>query len=215
MRKRYGGRSTAYRALALARTLARQQEVKVLTVQSATIDVYPAGTAGAIYPLNNIGQGDAINQRQGNKVTLKRVDFNMRCACLHDSNTTYRVIIFQDLQQRDSTAPTITDVVTQTNTLSTYNVLYTQRFRILYDQRRTLNASFLNGDNADQFAVSIRRFAQGGLSEFSAAGAATQSKNGLWMIVFCDVAAAGDVTTAVGAAGSAQYKYSALTYYAD
>lgn len=216
-RKRWQPRSTsaAYRALAIARSLARDVEKKVVTIQTGTNDFYPAYLSGYMASLCTIAQGDQIYQRQGNKITFKRADLKVRCGMYAASNACYRVIVVQDLQQRDSTMPAISDILSQQNTLGCYNVLYTNRFKILYDQKKTLMANFANQDMQCEFDISLRSFAQGGRMEYSGAGGGTWSKNGLFLIVLADQAAAGDPTYQFQAASEADFEWNCLTYFTD
>lgn len=207
--------TAAYRALALARSLARDVEKKVVTIQTGPVDPYPASLSGYMASLVTIAQGDQIYQRQGNRIALKRADLKLRFGMYQSSNACIRVMILQDLQQRDSTMPAISDILSQQNTLAAYNVLYTNRFKILYDQKKTLNANFTNEDMQVEFDVSIRSFAQSGRCEFSGAGGGTWSKNGLFLLVLTDFAQAGDPTSQWTGAGQCDFKWNCLTYYTD
>lgn len=204
--------ATARYAYRLARTLAREVEPKVLTGTVGPADFFPAGNyAGSLV---NISQGDGLDQRTGLAVNVKRIDMTVKCLSLTNSVNNFRVLVVQDLQTVSGTAPTLLQVLNTATTASVYNPVLVNRFKILYDQRRILNASFLNGDQSCEFNISLKGFAQGGKVEYNGAGATT-NKNLIYMFIVYDASAAGAMFQPAGAANEAQYYVNSLTYFTD
>lgn len=81
-------------ALRLAKGLARRAEIKVNTYVLQNQDMF---TGTKVWDMNQIGQGDGINQRTGLNVNYARLDLRLRLTTFVQSNVTYRVIVLQDL----------------------------------------------------------------------------------------------------------------------
>lgn len=207
-----GVRATARAALRLARSLAREVEPKFLNGTVGNTDWYPAGNP--TIQLVGIAQGDAINQRAGNRVNLKRIDVSVRLAGLVQSINNFRVLVVQDLQTAATTPFALTDVLQTATTSSVYQPLKTSRFKILYDQKRTLNSAFLNGDVGVDLTFSIKSFANAGLVEYLGAAGGDYSKNNVQLFLIGDSSSAGFSAAAFGA-NDAQYYVNYIVYFTD
>lgn len=199
-------------ALSLARRLAAEEEPKVVAVNFASQDFFAGPLSTSLVP---IAQGDGQSDRSGLRVNLKRLDLKVRCLSTINSNMTFRLIVFQDLQTIAGTPPTIANLLTGSNTLAAYNPQYTNRFRVLFDKRQTTNKNFLDQDTVVSFDTSIKGFSQRGLVQWNSNAAADVSKNWLYMFLLCDYSAPGNMVTTVSAADEAEYSVQAMTYYTD
>lgn len=199
-------------ALSLARRLAAEEEPKVLATNFASQDFFAGPLSTSLVA---IAQGDGQSDRSGLRVNLKRLDLKVRCLSTAYSNMTYRLIVFQDLQTIAGTAPTIGNLLTGSNTLAAYNPQYTNRFRVLYDKRVTINKNYTEQDTAVSFDVSLKNFAQRGLIQWNSNSSADVSKNWLYCFLLCDYAIQGNMVTTVAAADEAEYSMQAMTYYTD
>lgn len=90
---------------------------------------------GTVYPLTQIVQGDAYNQREGN--SIKAVSHQIRMviqpAVTATSNNVARFIVFRDTQQQGTT-PTVAQVL-ETGAFNSYiNHLNGQRFQVIWDK---------------------------------------------------------------------------------
>lgn len=199
-------------ALRLARQLAREVEPKVLAGSLGTTDFFVGNYTGSLMA---IAQGDGVGDRQGLRANLKRLDLKVRCASFVQSNAAFRVIVLQDKQTIAGTPPTLANLLTGTSTLAPYNPQYTNRFNVLYDQRKVLNANYVGQDMQTEFDVSLRNFQSGGLVQWTSNSGADYSKNVLWLFIVADYAQPGGLNTAFGALNEAQYSFNAMTYFTD
>lgn len=204
-------RAKADAALRLARTLARNTEVKVFgeTVAGTSMLAGPS-----VVSLVDIAANDGDGQRTGVKITAKRLDLKLRLGSYVQSNITWRVLVVQDMQT-SATAPVYSDVVNGNTTLGAFNPVNQDRFKILADRTVHGQTAFLNQDIANTVNISIRRFAQGGLICYSGTGATTCDKNKIWLMVTADYAAAGNPITQGWAAGEADYSMLGSLYFSD
>jgi hypothetical protein len=109
----------------------KQTETKFVdTINNA----YVTTSTGGVFPLNKIAQGIGYSERIGNDVRIKQLECKLYLAQIFTggvilSNT--RIIIFQDLQQVDSSTPTVLDVIFPTTPTSLRNYPNRRRFKIL------------------------------------------------------------------------------------
>ncbi len=94
-------------------------------------------TAGFVGALTSpIAQGDAINNRSGDQITVKtlRIRFNA-FSLVAATSSAYRVIVFRD-QMQQGALPAVTDVLQNADYLSPYNFanLQQKRFVVLFDE---------------------------------------------------------------------------------
>lgn len=198
-------------ALRLVRAVAARAESKVNTFISQNNDFFPINLT---FNLNQIAQGDGINQRTGLRVNLERLDVHLRLSSYVQSNAQFRIIVLQDLQQVTGTAPPILSVLQNSRVTAMYEQSQRNRWLILKDQTISMEANYVGQDMAKDYVFSLRRFAQAGRLEWTDGTTATVTKNGLWMFVLGDYSVAGANNTAF-ALGDAQCTVEALTHFAD
>lgn len=104
---------------------------------------YTISTTIISTPLHLISQGTSYNERIGLQIKTHSLAFNFifraGAALVGTSVANMRVIVFQDLQQIDSTYPSGLDVLSTASPVSTRNWFNTSRFRILRDFNVTLD----------------------------------------------------------------------------
>lgn len=202
---------TAEAALRIARSLARQVEVKALYFNMTTVDMLTGATQ--INSCVEIAQGDSSGQRTGIAVNLKRIDFSLRFLDVSHENLAWRVLVVQDASN-DATILG-TDVLLTSNTLSLYNPLNLDRFKILHDMLIQQQPCFSGQDTVSTYRFSVTGFRQGGRISYTGAAANTADHNKVWILVIADWAtSAGLVNQGFGAA-EALYSCNAATYYTD
>lgn len=98
-------------------------------------------TAGAVFPVNQqIAQGDAINLRSGDLITVKklviRLDMVLTAAA---TSLSARFIVFHD-NQANGALPAVNELLDTAFFMSTYHLFNKQRgrFKILSDKQHTL-----------------------------------------------------------------------------
>lgn len=101
-------------------------------------------TAGVVFPVNQqIAQGDAINLRSGDQITVKKlvIRLDMVLTALVTS-VSARFIVFSD-NQADGALPSVTALLDTAQFLSTYHLYNKQRgrFKVLADKQFTLVSS--------------------------------------------------------------------------
>jgi hypothetical protein len=159
----------------------------------------PAGAAqnwsGTVYPIGGIAQGSLVNQRVGDSVTMRRLEFvpiwygNAGAT----APVTGRLIIFTDSMNPGS-APTASELldIGSLGTLgapaAAFNAFNRQqkRFNILYDQMTSIPTG---GYLLDTPARDVRKIKipMNITTTFSGAGATTYGRHSLWMLAVCDV----------------------------
>lgn len=186
---KYKKRSVAKKAntaLKLARKLNRAVEKKYLNWQT----VATSTTAGAIIHVTQIAQGDTSSTRDGNVCTLKSIRMKGVLSGLDDLAMVARVIIFQDLQQRPDTTPSVTDILLTADVYSCYNYPNSvKRFKVYYDKTWTINPEIAyNGTTVvgNQHTIPIDKwiFPQKGKSQiyFNGANNSDQQKNNFYYL---------------------------------
>lgn len=110
-------------------------------------------SAGTIYCLSNIAQGDDVNNRQGNSVLAKTL-YVRGTMYRNVSNTavinSVRCIWFQDTSNQGSD-PTVTDILQSADVRSPLNVDKTSRYSIIRDKVYTLSVGGQAGFNIKKF----------------------------------------------------------------
>lgn len=157
-RRRYnrGGFSSAYRTISKYTNWdtvwkAIKDVKELINVERKFFDVSQSGlapgTAGAVYPLSQIAQGDAYNNREGNSCKviseLLRMEFALNTANEYDF---MRCILFIDNENSNAT-PAVTDVLESANTNSSLNHVNGKRFSIIRDAKIALKKDM----NATQY----------------------------------------------------------------
>lgn len=138
------GISLAAKAFALAKYLK-----SIVNVERKFFDVAQTnqaiGTTAVIYPLTQIAQGDAYNNREGNSVKAKSLFYRQTTVLNTSAEQTFvRVVIFKDMEQ-NGTSPTAAQLLESSgNYISPLNHVNGTRFKILRDHivnvTKTLNA---------------------------------------------------------------------------
>lgn len=119
-----------------------QPELKFYELNSAFSNI--ADTAGAVTSIVGVPQGDAINNRTGNKIRIKKLYVQARVATntgsigVSPTNEEFsRVFVVQDLQQASDTDPVPSNVVAVVSLPQTLldNVQLQGQFKILWASR--------------------------------------------------------------------------------
>lgn len=204
-------RSKATAALKLVRQLAGQVEVKTFSFNATAVDMLTGATQ--INSCVDIAQGDGDNGRTGVSVHLKRIDFSLRMLSLTQPNTAWRVMVVQD--NSNDTGIVGTDVLQTSNTLSQYNPINQDRFKVLHDQVLQMNDSFSGQDFALTHKFSVTNFLEGGKVNYTGAGGGTCDRNKVYVIVIADWADSTSMTRQGWAASEALFTLNGMTYYTD
>ncbi len=205
------GRDTALavanRALALAGRLAAAREVKYFQYANDTTNYL----AGAVTHIGNVPRGLQDYARVGDEIRAKSLHVRGKVYSLTPSDVTFRIIVFQDMQQTVSTIPNVTQLLTADSTVAMWNRDYDRRWRVLKEHTVTLNASFLNGDVAQDFEWHLPM----GDVRMAWTAADGIEARGLYMLITADVAeAAGPLSKpAIGDVGTTIR--SELSFYDD
>lgn len=109
------------------------------------VDTSSPSTAGTVNLINQIAQGDDVNQRDGNSVLCAYVKHRM-VAKINTvaTSTSFRLMIVIDTANQGST-PAVADILQTVSTTSNINVDNSKRFWILYDKLTSLD---INGDRS-------------------------------------------------------------------
>jgi len=179
-------------------------EIKYADITLASNNINAA--TGVTVHMTAIAQGIAVNQRIGENVQVRHVEFHGEIAyaaslVLATNDTpTYRVYIVQDMQQIASTSPSLADLVDQPAlpVIQLLNVSEQKRFRILYDsgpQMLSLGSPTVPPVNSN--VVQMARYhlhLQKRVSipvEFNSTASTTIQKNGIYFMLSTDVTNAG------------------------
>lgn len=122
-------------------TKGQYQAVKKIVEKQAELKHFDQGgtgtgmpTAGSIIALTSITQGDASDNREGNKVNVKSVQF--KCFIRRvATDSSARVILFQFLRPVPGTNPATADLVVTSGSMISPVKANTASFRILMDKR--------------------------------------------------------------------------------
>lgn len=142
----------------------------------------PVDNSGSISLLSGIGQGDDVNQRQGNSVLAKTLLFRTFCNLNTSAESTQlRFIIIKDLENQGST-PSVSDVIGPSPSVITpLNVDHTSRYQVLRDKVLTLKKD-MNSYNMKQFITVNDHL------KFTGSGTTDVYKNAIYLILISDQA---------------------------
>lgn len=168
--------------------------LKKLTAEPGYFDTTIANgisDTGSLFPLNNMAQGSDINQRVGRKVDMVSVSCNLQWL-QSDASNRLRLLLVYDKMNSGST-PAFSDVmVTQggsSNIFSHPNVANLERFVILYDQLRSVQAPGTAYPTTPQeWNVKWSRSLKGKETVFNSSGTNFE-KGGLYLMAISDSAA--------------------------
>jgi len=180
-------------------------EIKFADITLASTNISP--TAGVTVHMTAIAQGIAVNQRIGENVQVRHVEFHGEVTYANsvgsstNDTPTYRVYIVQDMQQIASTSPSVADLVDQPSTpvYQLYNVSEQKRFRVLYDSGPQM-LSFGTPAITPPVNSNVVQMARYQLHlkkrvsipvEFNSTGSSTIQKNGIYFMLSTDISASG------------------------
>lgn len=126
----------------IQRALNKRSEIKSILVSQTPLAVATAGTVSNM--TSNIGQGDDVNQRNGDTILSQGYTMNFRFRAV-TTDQTVRFILLRD-NFNLGTTPGVTDVLAAASYRAEYNPLFVvqqKRFTILLD---TFLDSNLNGE---------------------------------------------------------------------
>lgn len=170
--------AVARTALTLVRRINRQREVKVHDIAPTVATVEPTGI---VYGLNDIAQGDDINQRDGRSCSIFNLNIRWN-VYIHtsDAQSTFRMIIFRDSMQDNSVVPVVTLVLQTADVVSMMKDYNRTRFQVYADNTYVINQTD-RGIVIGQFNRRIK------VNTLWAGSSGTQwAKNGLYMLVIGD-----------------------------
>ncbi len=142
------------------------------------------GSSAYLYDVLQISQGSgSVNNRVGLSVD----PFRFQCICTFGATyaltgqnfNNIRVILFRDLQQKDSNIPVTTDVLSVSSVVAAYNFFNKKRFKIYYDRIHTIN--YYDPSTTLKLDVKLA-----GETRYSGISSATINKNGLYIIFLED-----------------------------
>jgi hypothetical protein len=97
----------------------------------------PITTTASLASLVAIPEGTGINQRIGNRIypnSLQiKATLNASTTIIGSAVASIRLMVVQDLQQVQGTAPLITDIINPSSVVGQRNLYFMQRFKILRD----------------------------------------------------------------------------------
>lgn len=142
------------------------------------------GSAAYIYDLMQVSQGTAnVNNRIGLAINpLKiniRIILSVAYALTGQNYNNIRLIIFRDLQQKDSNIPVVSDVLSIANPVAQLNYFNYKRFQILDDRRLTLN--YYRPSTTLDLAFKLK-----GETRYSGPSSSSINKNGLYFLLIDD-----------------------------
>lgn len=143
----------------------------------------------AIVLLTGMGQGDDVNNRNGNSILAKSLYFQGYVRRDPDNTVAIngvRIIIFMDLQNQGS-APTTTDVLSAGTVVAPLNVDHTSRYRILMDKRAVL----VKDQPSDSFMFK-RFFKMSDHLKYTGAQTTDVYTNAIYLLLVGDIGAASD-----------------------
>jgi hypothetical protein len=115
-----------------------QQDSKALSVSTTLA----CDGTGAVFLLNGIAPGYAIDQRLGRTIILDSISFRIldQVTPTTGLDQYHRILLVED-HQPNGAAPALTDILDSNSTVSMPNLANRARFRIIYDLLDKLNAS--------------------------------------------------------------------------
>jgi len=131
-RKRYHNSKLNY-AYNKVRQIAKTYHPEVKKFDVGPYTAVSVGTAATVYTLTNIGQGDTITTRQGNKILVKYLA--IQGYLQHNNSSTIgqyvKIYLILDKQQVGDTQPTGLQIFETNGVLSYLNAGNVGRFKIL------------------------------------------------------------------------------------
>lgn len=146
-RRRRGLNRTQYRAV--SRIIDKKKELKYFDVAATGTGM---GTGGTIVSLVDIGQGDTITTREGNKITLKSLQFKAQLQRV-TTDSQVRVCLFKWFSPTPGTNPAVTDIFVTGGSLHSLVKAGTAQFKVLFD--RTFNV--LDSDSPTRVISMFKR----------------------------------------------------------
>lgn len=177
-------KTAGQKALKMVRRLNRGIEKKFYDVE---IDQTTSlSQVGFLQVLNDPAQGDADDQRNGDKITMTSIMFKGRILnALNDNNITIRILLLKD---REATLGAIEDIFVNTlsnqSPLLMFDVDKRSEYVVLMDKTWQL----ANNDNSPQKLINFSRSLN--FSSQFAAGTADVEKNCIFLVAFTNVPAA-------------------------
>lgn len=172
------GRSVASQ---IQKALNRRTEIKSILVSQAPLAVSPLGTVSNMS--STIGQGDDINQRNGDVILSQGYTLNFRFRAI-TTDQTARFILFRD-NFNLGTTPAVTEVLAAALYRSEYNpiaVVQQKRFTILLD-------SFLDSNiNGETLKTITKKIPSSGKIFYNgtAAAGASNGRGAIFILVIGD-----------------------------
>lgn len=167
---------SAYKGMKYLKGMVNAELKKHVLVHNETV-----GTAGQVYHLNGIAQGDTNLQRNGNSI-LGRWLFGRALIVQHANavNTFVRYLIVQDKQQIGDTTPNTANVLQSISILSSLNVNESRRFKILKDGLVKFDAP--TGTNGQSKVIKFNIDTKSHV-KYNGTASTDIQKNGLYLIL--------------------------------
>lgn len=178
----------AKKALAQVRSLKRNIEVKMITDNAALVTDVVA--AGIVIPLNRIAIGDDFFDRDGNQVTIVKLQTMATLVNTSNLMEPVRIIYFIDLRQQIDATPTVLEVLRVADPLSLSNEARTKRFRVLFDVLIHLNGT--RKSEVIRFTRSVNV-----IQKYNGVNSADIEKNGFYMLLISTATANWPVYTSM------------------
>lgn len=165
----------------IQKALNRRSEVKSILVSQSPLAVSAAGTVSNM--TSNIGQGDDVNQRNGDTILSQGYTLNYRFRAI-TTDQTVRFILFRD-NFNLGTTPGVSDVLAAPLYRAEYNPLFVvqqKRFTILHD-------SFLDSNiNGETLKTTTKRIPSSGKIYYNGAAVAGASngRGAIFLLVIGD-----------------------------
>lgn len=124
--------------VAVKQILQSRQETKQFTSSLTSSNAF--STAGTVFQLDTIGQGDDINQRSGDVIRIQHLNMNFGAyEPTAGVSTVIRLILFSD-SMAYAAVPAVTDVLDSANWTAPYKAtnLQRHRFKVYYDKAHVL-----------------------------------------------------------------------------
>lgn len=141
----------------------------------------PSNT-GTINLVNQIAQGDDVNQRDGNSILCSYIKHRMVAKInTTATSTSFRILLVLDTANQGTT-PAVADILQTVSTTSNINVDNSKRFWFLYDKLTTLD---INGDRSwscDEL-IPVNKHMR-----YSASGQTTVLQNAIYHVMVSDEA---------------------------
>jgi len=185
-------RAAKQAAMALALAKATQKESEVKNYDGSFLDSSLA--SATVLHMTSIAGGNTNNTRIGDRIKVTRLQGLIKYTINYLSvmNGNFRTIIFQDKQQVAGTLPALTDLLDSSSTNSLYRVVTSDRFRVLYENRTTLNLNVADKDTTSELIPFDIKLPAGITVEYSNSGSGDIVRNGIYVVVFGDTSTIAD-----------------------